>query len=206
VIANLDTTAKTFTIGAAVFDYSNPAVRLPSTALANGLFVRVRAEVTQTGAGAWLVNRIDLREGVEDEDLDEAKVEGILVQNGTLLQVSGITINTSRLPAGTALPVGRQVEVEGEIVDGVLFAEQIEVEDEDEASGVDVRGEASAVNTSAQTFVVRGITFHYTPGTTEEEDGTFAADLRNGATVRVRGTLPAGGVGNVEASEVDFRI
>ena len=89
---------------------------------------------------------------------------------------------------------------------GVLFADEIEVEDEDEEAEVDVRGQVSAVDTGARTFVVRDVTFHYTPGTTEEKDGTFAADLRNGAVVRVRGTLPAGGAGNVEASEVDFRV
>jgi hypothetical protein len=204
-ITNLDTAAKTFSIGTATFDYSPAGVRLPATALANGLFVRVRAQPAQNGDGEWVVTRIDLRED-EVEDRDEAKVEGILVQNGTVLSVNGITVNTSRLPAGTAIPVGQQVEVEGEIVDGVLFAASIEIEDEDEEAEVDVRGEVSALDTGARTFVVRGVTFHYTPGTTEQKDGTFAADLRNGAIVRVRGTLPAGGAGNVEASEVDFRI
>lgn len=204
-IAGLDTTAKTFMVGTATFDYSGPGVRLPSTALANGLFVRVRANATRNGDGEWVVTRIDLRED-DVEDSAEADVEGILVQNGSVLSVAGITINTSRLPAGTVLPVGQQVEVEGEIVDGVLFADTIEVENEVEEAEIDVRGEVSAVDTGARTFVVRGVTFHYTPGTTEENDGTFAADLRNGAMVRVLGTLPAGGVGNVEASEVDFRI
>lgn len=203
-IANLDTRARTFTIGAATFDYSDPAVRLPSTALADGLFVRVRARPVQDGAGAWVVTRIELRDD-EVEDHDEARVEGILVQNGSVHSVNGITIDTSRLPAGTVFPVGRQVEVEGEIVNGVLIADQIEAEDEDEEAEVDVRGEVSGLDTAARTFVVRGVTFHYTPGTTREEDGTIAADLRDGVTVRVKGTLPAGGVGNVEASEVDFR-
>lgn len=204
-IANLDTAARTFTVGTATFDYSRPGVRLPSTALANGLFVRVRTQAAQDADGDWIVTRIELRED-DVEDHDEAKVEGILVQNGSVLSVNGITIDTSRLPAGTPLPVGQQVEVEGEIVAGVLLAQEIEGEGEDEEAEVDVRGEVSGLDTAARTFVVRGVTFHYTPGTTEEEDGTFAADLRNGATVRVRGTLPAGGVGNVEASEVDFRV
>lgn len=203
-IANLDTVARTFTIGTATFDYSGAGVRLPSTALANGLFVRVRSRPAQDADGEWIVTRIDLRED-ELEDHDEASVEGILVQSFSMLSVNGIRINTSRLPAGTAIPVGQQVEVEGEIVNGVLFAVTIEVEDEDEEAEVDVRGEVSGLDTAARTFVVRGVTFHYTPGTTEQKDGTFAADLRNGATVRVRGTLPAGG-GNVEASEVDFRV
>ena len=206
VIANLDTAAKTFTIGAATFDFSGAGVRLPDTALADGLFVRVRAEPTPNGAGDFVVTRIDARDDEdEEEDRDEAKVEGILVQDGAVLSVNGITIDTSRFPAGTVFPVGQQVEVEGELVDGVLIADKIEVEDEDEEKEVDVRGTASNVDTAAQTFVVRDVTFHYTPGVTREDDGTFAADLRDGAEIRARGVLPAGG-GNVEATRVDFRI
>jgi hypothetical protein len=135
----------------------------------------------------------------------EARLEGILVRNGTQLQVNGVTIDTSRLPAGTPLPVGQKVEVEGALVNGVLVARKIELEDEADDREVDVRGTASAVDTAARTFVVRGLTFHYTPDTVREDDGTIAADLVNGATVRVRGTLPAGGTGNIEATRIDFR-
>jgi uncharacterized protein DUF5666 len=203
VIANHDPVAKTFQIGAATFNYSDPAARLPATTLANGLFVRVRTRTVRNASGQWVVTRIDLREAIEDRD--EAEVQGILVRNGTLLQVNGVTIDTSRLPAGTALPVGQRVEVEGAIVNGVLVARKIKLEDEDQDAEVDVRGTASAVNTSAQTFVVRGLTFHYTVGTTREEDGTIAANLSNGVAVRVRGKVPAGGTSNIEASRIDFR-
>jgi hypothetical protein len=68
-----------------------------------------------------------------------------------------------------------------------------------------VRGAVSALDTTARTFVVRGVTFHYTPGSVREDDGTIAANLANGATVRVRGTLPTSGTGNIEVTRIDFR-
>jgi hypothetical protein len=204
-IANLSAIARTFTIGAATFNFSGAGVRLPGTALANGLFVRVRTQPVQNASGQWVVNRIDLRQPVEDRD--EAEVEGVLVQVGTVFQVNGITVNISGI-AGAAALVGRRVEVEGRIVNGVLVAREIEIEDENEDVQVDVRGTTSGVNTTAQTFVVRGLTFHYTTGfagATRIDDGTIAGNLRNGVDLRVRGTLPAGGSGNIEATEIDFR-
>jgi hypothetical protein len=199
-ISGLNTTTRTFQIGSATFNYSF-ATRLPTTALANGLFVRVRTQTVANGSGQRLVNRIDLRQAVEDRT--EAKVEGVLVQNGAVLSVNGITINTSALPAGTAIPVGQRVEIEGSLVNGVLVARKIEVENEAEEAKVDVRGTASLVNKTAQTFVLRGVTFHYS-GSTQQKDGSVAVNLVDGANVRVRGTLPTGGTGNVEATEIDF--
>ena len=202
VIAGLDAVAKTFRIGTAVFNYGT-ASRLPSTPLANGQFVRVRTRgIVKNTAGEWVVERIDLREAVEDRN--EAEVEGILVQNGTVFSVNGLVIDTSQLPAGTVAQfVGQRVEVEGALVNGVLVARKIELEDEDEDREVDVRGTVSALSTTAQTFVVRGLTFHYSTAT-RVKDGTIAVNLVNGANVRVKGTLPASGTGNVEATEIDF--
>ena len=200
VIGSLDPVAKTFQIGTATFNYAS-ASRLPSTPLANGMFVRVRTTVTPNGSGQWVVTRIDLRTALEDRS--EAEVEGVLLQSGSTFSVNGITVDFTRLPSGSSL-VGQRVEVEGALVGGVLLAREIKVENETEESNVDVRGTASSVNTTAQTFVVRGVTFHYSASTTQK-DGTIAADLRDGADIRVRGTLPSGGTGNVEATEIDFR-
>lgn len=201
VVADHDPAARTFRIGAARFNYAG-ATRLPAAALANGQFVRVRTQPARNADGTWVALRIDARDLFDDRD--EARVEGILVRNGTLLQVNGLTIDTSRLPAAAALPVGQRVEVEGAIVGGQLVARKIELEDGNSRAEADVRGTATSVNTTAQTFVVRGLTFHYTAAT-RQDDGTIAADLRDGATVRVRGTVPAGGAGNIEATRIDFR-
>jgi hypothetical protein len=198
VIANLNTTNSTFQIGSATFNFAG----LGATTLANGQFVRVRTTTTRNASGQWVVTRIDLRAAVEDRN--EAEIEGILVQNGAVLQVNGITINTSRLAAGSVPAAGQKVEVEGQLVNGVLIANRIKIEDANEGALVDVRGTASAVDKIAQTFVVRGVTFHYTPGTTDFRNGTVDT-LVNGANVRVRGTLPTGGAGAVQATRIDFQ-
>lgn len=204
VISNLDVTARTFRIGTATFNYSGtPADRLPSSALADGLFVRVRTNTTAGPGGQWLVTRIELRSRIED--CDESEVEGILLQSGSTLTVNGITIDTSRLPAGTVLPIGQRVEVEGAIVNNVLIAREIELEDEDEDAEVEASGAVSSVNPTTRTFVVRGITFHYTPGLTREAEGTISANLIEGATIKVKGRLSSDGSGTVEATEIDFQ-
>jgi len=200
-IANL--TATTFQIGSATFSFAGS--QLPAGGLANGLFVRVRTTTTQNASGQWVVTRIDLRAAIEDRD--EAELEGILVQSGSVLQVGGVTIDTSRLVAGSVPAPGQKVEVEGRLVNGVLVASAIKLEDANEDALIDVRGTASAVDKVAQTFVVRGLSFHYTVGSTREDHGTIAADLANGANVRVRGSLPApaSGTGDIEASRIDFQ-
>lgn len=201
-IANL--TATTFQIGSATFNFSTtPPADLRVTP-ANGLFVRVRTQTAPNGSGQWVVKRIDPRRALEDRN--EAEVEGILIQSGSTFTVNGITINTSRLPAGTVMPVGRHVEVEGSLIGGVLFARKIEIEDENAEAQVDVRGNASSVNTVAQTFVVRGLTFHYTTGAggTALRDGVIG-QLVDNAFIRVKGRLPDGGAGNIEATEIDFQ-
>lgn len=204
LISSLDTAARTFRVGAATFNFSATVPdRLPARALANGLFVRVQTSTTAAAGNQWPVVRIDLRSPIEDSE--ESEVEGILLQNGSGLSVNGIPIDASRLPAGTVLPINRQVEIEGPIVSGVLVARKIEIEDENEQAKVEARGAVSALDTSARTFVVRGITFRYTVGVTQQNGGTIAANLIVGTSIEVEGRLSATGSGIVEALAIDFQ-
>ena len=199
-IANLDANLRTFTIGAVKFIYPT-AARLPSAALQNGLFVRVRTQTAPDANGNWVVNRIDVRNAFDDRS--EAEVQGILVSTGGVLSVNGITLDVSRLAAGAATAlVGRRVEAEGQLVNGTLVVREIKLDDG--SPEVDVRGTLADVNTTAQTFAVRGVTFHYS-GQIRQDDGTIAVNLNNGATVRVRGSLPAVAGGAIEATRIDFR-
>jgi len=65
-----------------------------------------------------------------------------------------------------------------------------------------LNGTISALNTTAKTFVVRGVTVHYS-ATTRFDDGTEAS-LANGRQVDVKGTLSADGM-RVEASRIEFK-
>lgn len=130
-VANLNTTAKTFTIGALTVDYTTATLSDLGSGIANGLFV----EVSGTGAGytggasPQLVatkvesNREDAN-GIDGHDLSvEGFVSGFTAGSNTFM-VSGQTINAGTLSlAGIANNV--KVEVEGVLSGGVLMATKI---------------------------------------------------------------------------------
>jgi hypothetical protein len=65
----------------------------------------------------------------------------------------------------------------------------------------ELHGTVSALDTTAQTFVVRGITAHYSGNTSFLRGG--ASDLANGKAVEVKGRLASDGV-TLEAKQVKF--
>ena len=206
VVANLDTTAKTFMIGGALIDFSGiAAADLPGN-LANGQTVRVKLQTVKNAAGAWVAISIRAEER-EMEDRDEAEVHGIITDftSTTSFSVNGLPVDASKaaFPDGTAgIVKGASVEVEGAIVNGVLVATKVELEDENEDQN-ELNGAISALDTAAKTFVVRGVTVHYTTGTTVFDDGV-EANLANGRQVEVKGALGANGT-TVEASRIEFK-
>jgi uncharacterized protein DUF5666 len=208
VVANLDTTAKTFMIGGALIDYSGVApASLPSN-FSNGLGVRVLLQTAKNAGGQWvaIAIRADKR---QVEDRDEAEVEGTITDftSTASFSVNGLPVDASKaaFPDGTAgIVKGAEVEVEGAIVNGVLVASKVELEDErrgDERMLNELHGPISGLNTQAKTFVVRGVTVHY--GATTMFQGGAEGDLADGKTVEVKGTLSAGGT-MVEAALIRF--
>jgi uncharacterized protein DUF5666 len=207
VVANLDSTGKTFMIGGALIDFSGVA-SLPA-GFANGQTVRVRLQTAKNAAGAWVAISIRAEER-EMEDQDEAEVRGTITDfsSTTSFSVNGLPVDASKaaFPDGTAgIQKGAEVEVEGAIVNGVLVATKVELEDrhqDEDRNRNELHGALSALDTQAKTFVVRGVTVHYTSGTTVFKDGV-EADLANGKQVEVKGSLSADGT-TVEASSIDF--
>ena len=208
VVASLDANAKTFMIGGALIDFSGIApADLPGN-FANGQTVRVKLQTAKNAAGAWVATSIRAEER-EMEDRDEAEVRGIITDltSTTSFSVNGLPVDASKaaFPDGTAgIVKGASVEVEGAIVNGVLVATKVELEDENEdRDRNELHGAISALDTAAKTFVVRGVTVHYTTGTTVFDDGV-EADLANGKQVEVKGALGANGT-TVEASRIEFK-
>ena len=202
VVANLDAAAKTFMIGGALIDFSGVA-ELPKN-FANGQLVRVRLQTLKNAAGAWVAIAIRAEQR-EMEDQDEAEVRGTITDftSVTSFSVNGLPVDASKaqFPEGTAgIVKGAAVEVEGAIVNGVLVATKVEPEDENEELN-ELNGAISALDTQAKTFVVRGVSVHYS-ATTVFQDGT-AADLANGKQVEVKGTLGAMGT-TIEAARIEF--
>jgi hypothetical protein len=208
IVANLDTGAKTLMIGGALIDFSGvPAASLPAN-LANGLRVRVQLQTTKNASNQWVA--ISIRaEQQKMEDRDEAEVEGTITAftSTTSFSVNGLPVDASKaaFPDGTAgIVLGASVEVEGAIVNGVLVASKVELEDRhrnEDRNRNELHGPISNLDTTAKTFVVRGVTVHYS-ATTVFKDGV-EADLANGKDVEVKGTLSADGT-SVEAASIEF--
>lgn len=205
-ISNLDTTAKTFRIGSETINYgSAPPLAVPS-ALVDGAFVRVRLQTAQV-AGAWVATRltIGLRSLIPR---GEAEVEGVITSFTSLaaFEVNGLKVETSsstRFPDGTAgIVAGARVEVKGNIVNGVLVATMVEIEEERQRPReFELHGTISNLDTTAKTFSLRGLTVWY-GGTVQYRDGTEAT-LANNRRVEVKGVLATDRL-RIEARRIDF--
>jgi len=204
-IAALDSTAKTFTIGGALISYAS-ATPVPAT-LANGLIVRVRLQ-TAPVAGAFVATRIDAAAPRVD-DANEAEIEGSITAftSTASFSVNGIVVDASKatFPNGTTgLLLGAQVEVHGTSTNGVVTATTVKVETHADrhAEGFELHGAITAIDTTAQTFVLRGVTVSYSGTTVDFRKGT-AAQLAVGVQLEVRGTLSADGT-MLQATRISF--
>ena len=192
VIAELDTSAKTFKIGSALISYAGLSTTDVFASLANGLLVRVRLQTTQVD-GAWVAARI--AGGVRKiENQDEAEIHGLITSftSVTKFSVNGISVDATNatFPNGQAgVVLGARVEVEGKAVDGVIVARKVELQDEREIHirGFELHGDITAIDTTLKTFVLRGVTVNYASAVIYKNGS--AADLKVGAQVEVRGML-----------------
>lgn len=207
VLANLDTTARTFRIGTQTFSYAGLAAGDVPAGLADGSWVRVRTTTTPS-AGRWVVTRLE--DGARrPEDGNEVELEGRIsaYTSPSSFVLEGVSVNAAnaRFEDGVAgaLALGVRVEVEGTMTGGVLVARKVEFEDDDDDDdrGIELKGSLSSLDTGARTFVLRGVTVHYGPGVVFE-DGTEAS-LADGRRVEVKGARGADGV-TVEAASIEF--
>ena len=196
IVANLDATAKTFSIGGATISYAGLLIADLPSALANGMLVRVKLQTAQVG-GLWIATRIgnELR---KIENRDEAELRGLITAftSATQFSVNGIAVDATNaiFPDGrSGVVLGARVEVEGKAVDGVIVARKVSVEGEreDHDRGFELHGAITTLDATAKTFVLRGVTVSFA-GTVEYRNGS-AADLAVGKNVEVKGTLGSDG-------------
>lgn len=201
-VRSLDTTARTFRIGTALFSYDGT---LPL--LAEGAYLRVQAQ-TQAVAGRWPVRTIDA--GVRAlPDLDRVKLRGSITRYAS---DADFDLNGQRVDARTAnfvgrpgdLALGKTVVVDGATAGGVLIASKVRL---DERGGggqgnITLQGAIESLDTTARTFVLRGSTVDYSSNGLQF-DGGSASDLANGRSVTVVGNPSAGGT-RVAARRISF--
>lgn len=198
-VAALDTTAKTFRIGTASIYYGSAAA-VPA-ALADGLSVRVKLQTTAV-SGQWVATSV--KSGQRSvEDRAEAEVHGLITAwtSATSFSVNDLPVDasTATFPDGqSAVVLGARVEVSGAVVNGVLVATRVHVDDgshgtsSDAAAGrYELHGTLSALDTTAKTFTLRGLTVDYASVT--EWRKLTEASLVDGLSVEVKGVLSSDG-------------
>jgi len=206
-VTALDTTARTFDIGTQNFVYD--AGTAPA-GLANGATVRITTSTSKDAQGRWTVRGASV-DNPSLEDGDEVEIEAIVTsvpQSGHLV-VGGYTVDARSAeiePAGTVVQVGDAVEVEGAVVDGVVIAHSVKLreregDDGEEGSSFELEGGITSVDTTARSFVVRGVTVMWDDTVTFR--GGAAADLVVGVKVDVEGALAADGV-TLQAAKIEF--
>lgn len=204
-VTALDTTTKTFRLGAATFNYGN-ATATPN-ALVNGQLVTVRVAAAPV-AGVFGVSSFGGGvSSMPDGDRDGASVRGVVT---AFTNLSNFRVNDTAVDAtGAAFPdgsaglvAGARVKVEGRFSSGQLLAAKVEIDSEDkiQGEGIDLRGTIESVNAGDKTFRLRGSTVFYgTPGI-RYDDGS-EADLSTGRKVEVKGVLSGDGK-RVEAQRI----
>lgn len=201
-VHDLDTAARRFMIGAGRFSYTSAP-----DGLADGVFVRVRVATTPVD-GHWVVQSFG--EGRRRlPDLDRAELRGLVTEFGssTLFSVNGQPVDATNaaFPDGNAgLALGARVEVEGAVVDGVLHATEVEIDDDDDPLGrFELKGAVESHLPALQLFVLRGVTVFYGAPGLEFQDGD-ASDIAVGAEVEARGVLSADGT-RLLATRIRFK-
>lgn len=209
-VASLDTTAKTFQIGLAVIHYAS-ATSVTST-LADGAVVRVELQTTAV-SNQWVANLVAPGQR-SAPDTTDAHVHGYVTAwtSATAFSVNGLVVDASAatFPDGTdGVVLGARVEVNGAITSGVLVATRVSLDDtggstDDGGSGgsgggkghhgrrlFTLHGTLSGLDTTAQTFVLRGLTVSYADSTLVWLDSLASTSLTDGLAVEVRGVLSA---------------
>ncbi len=158
-----------------------------------------RVEVAGTYDGTRLnATEAELFDGLIDgEDGTRAELEGVITSSlGNLLQVNGYTVRTTTATVvNGGLQVGRRVEAEGVLEDGVLVAESVIRQS---VTAFLLQGEVLFVNPVAGTFELFGQEIAVTAETIIENKASFFDDLQEGDRVVV---LAATGADNLIATE-----
>jgi hypothetical protein len=205
IVANLDTTAKTFTMGGTLISYAG--VTSVPAALANGLLLAVRLQTVQV-AGVWVATRLGAG-APPVADSDAARLKGTITAftSTTQFSVNGIPVDASKAEfdgGSTGIVLGAQVDVRGTSSNGVVIASKVSIEtpEAQRAEGFELHGAVTAIDTTAQTFVLRGVTVSYGSPNVQFKDGT-AAQLAVGVQLEVHGTLSSDGT-QLQATRIQF--
>jgi hypothetical protein len=179
-------------------------VTLPA-GLKNDDFVEVKSA---TSSATLVATKVELEDKqIKAAENEEMEVEGFIgaldPANGRFTLGNGqvVALSAATLFVGGArddLALGMKVEAEGAIVGGILMAEKISFKD-----NIRINANATAVDTTARTISILGLTVSYTSGTDFKDGGTTLDPAAlAGKNIEIRGMLSAAGI---VASRVDLK-
>jgi len=222
LVATLNTTTETFTIGALNIDYSATTTFDNGTVndLAVGVLVEVKGD--DDPSDGLEADKIEFKVPNFGNNGDLLQFEGVVTSiassTGYDFEVNGLPVDTNGstqwrggYTALADVTLDDRVEVDGTVAEQggtlVLLAREVELEIEED---VKVEAYVESVDTTGQTLTILGITFAY-DGNTEFEDksggmGTFTASDINATApsidwLQVRGYIDNDGT--IIATEVD---
>jgi|GEM_PF-646571 len=203
-IADLDTTALTFTINGKTVDYSKATVA-DETVLANDMLVRIHGSIVNdvfVATGTLQASPLSIKHDGQFGEHDDLRVGGLitdLVAN-TSFKINDATVlltADTQYEGGTAadLAAGLLVKVEGILdADNNLVASEIRLILHPQ---VNENGLVQTVDTAANTFSVNGVTFEVTVDTSFNDSGRDKLRLFSLASLAVGNTI------NVHGYKVD---
>ena len=209
-VSNHNASTRKFNIGPILINYAN-ATELRLTP-ANGLLVRVRLTAVLPPLALpaeWLATRVRGPEHLA-ENRGAFEIEGGVTSftSSALFSVNGDPedASTAVFERGTAasIALGVRVEVKGSLVNGMLIATRVKLEDDNELDEREFELHGSVANLTATTFTLRGVTVEYGAATLYRR-GTVT-NLVNGAQVEVKGvaTTGTGAATRILATRISF--
>lgn len=209
-VSNHNASTRKFNIGPILINYAN-ATELRLTP-ANGLLVRVRLTAVLPPLALpaeWLATRVRGPEHLA-ENRGAFEIEGGVTSftSSALFSVNGVPVDASTavFERGTAasIALGVRVEVKGSLVNGMLIATRVKLEDDNELDEREFELHGSVANLTATTFTLRGVTVEYGAATLYRR-GTVT-NLVNGAQVEVKGvaTTGTGAATRILATRISF--
>lgn len=200
-VKDLDTAARTFRIGAALFSYTGTQPLLVPDA-----FVRVTASTTPV-AGRWVV--VGVVAGARTlPDIDQARLRGPVTAytSGTRFSVNGQPVDARNAnftgPPGSVL-LGVSVVVDGAVQSGVLVARSVRLDNQGGVQGnFKLKGAIESVDTGTQTLVLKGLSVYYGSNGVQYVGGSEAL-LATSRNIEVIGQLRANGT-QLDARKISF--
>lgn len=150
----------------------------------SGSFVRASLYTAPGGDGRWIADRITPASAVVSalmlDDDSEAEIRGSITSYAgpESFAVNGVQVDARGVSNPLGLALGSLVKVEGALVNGVLIARELELQ---QSSATDddkyeVHGRVEQLDTTARTFVVKGYAFDYDASTVFKLDGAAFAN------------------------------